>query len=429
MPSARVGIVTHKSGQSASAQSAHILREHGSINGNEPKIIIIKKAKKDSFSNPEKMDPDERRRLRKKYQKCMDRAKVHRANNNIPTAERNEAEANRIKELLDSTKILGKNHVKFVEFQLAITDFPPDEIVGNFISKEAGKFIEEFFGEDVELISGATHLDQKSIHSHMMVKPAGDTWTNICEKHGGYQEAYLKMTEAWNKQISEAVVRDGISVKIKEIEKGTSKNYVELPQYKQMMKEVDSKRNRLYVQEKEIESKLHQVQKAQDSLNESTYQSIQEMEKKRIELDAAAQRNYRFSLILNKKEEELENKEQGLDAKEKSIESKICDLDSREKSIKIKEIEIDKKSLELDKEKTTIKELLSSLVHLIGEVTSINSAIDSLKSFLGTLKDEKALLVESVKEEKETMSDEEFKRIYTDRFADTDEESIFGRKV
>lgn len=275
MSSARVGIKTYSSAQNASSQSAHILRLHGGINGNEPKIIVIKEPKKDSFFLTPKMDPVERKRLRKKFQKCKDRAKAHRANDNILTAEKNEKEMELIRNILDSTEVELKNKVEFVELQFVITEFKPDEHASKFFGNQALKFIQEFFKDDVEIISAAAHLDQASTHSHFIIKPVGDTWTNILAKRGGYKETYFNITNEWNKRVAKTDTSN--SLKLKSIQKGTSDDFVELPKFKKMMAEIDVKKSELDTreesvkkQEKELSLKKSEILLREEELEKRT---------------------------------------------------------------------------------------------------------------------------------------------------------------
>lgn len=260
-----MGIKTYKSSKSAAAQSAHILRQHGSINGVTPKIIPIKEPSKKAFSNTEKMNSDERRRLRKNFQKCKDRAKKYRDNGNIPTAEKNEKRAEEIRVLLDSTEVLGKNHVQFIELEFCITELNPNDKNGKWLSVASQNFVRDFFGDDVQIISGAAHLDQKSLHAHIFIKPVNTNWTKICEKHGGYQEAYYHMTEAWNTKVK--TVFEKISIDVAPIQKGTSDKYVELPKYKKMMKEIDAKKEELSSRESAVIEKEKQLEEKESTLN------------------------------------------------------------------------------------------------------------------------------------------------------------------
>lgn len=246
MASARIGFKEYKTGVSVAREVAHIFREHGGIDGKAPDIISILKPTPNAFAkSPNKMYPTERRALQKKAQQYKSRAKKYRKKMQIAPCLQNKTKAKRleqqailneaaekhIRELLRATKVYGKNHIKFVELHLVITDTPPERDLCELLAKLVPNFIEEYWKNDVEIIAAAVHLDQASTHVHCVIKILSKPWSKICEERGGLEDAYYNASQAWFD-----FIQPYLKIQLNPLERFTAKKYVSLDQYKKLQK-------------------------------------------------------------------------------------------------------------------------------------------------------------------------------------------------
>jgi len=297
MASARAGINTFTSASEASSQSAHILRLHGPIRvGSEPNIIPIISPKRNAFMI-DKMDPKERRKLQKKEQQYKSRAKKYKADNKTILAEKNEAAAERIRAELKDTRVNGKAYVKFVEIELCMTETPPDQVVGTWLAEVSSEFLKKYFGDDIDIITGAVHLDQTSCHSQFIVKP-NRSWRSICDDLGGKKVAYYNCTVAWNKFVA---ANNPKKTEIIPIQKGGLKKYVDLQSYKEM-KDIEEKLKKQKAELEKIEESLNK--KAQDLQKQEDM--LIEIEKNRKDIKSLSEINSRYISNFNGLKKSLE---------------------------------------------------------------------------------------------------------------------------
>lgn len=222
MANARCGLKT-RGRNSASRQSSHILREgDGYKNSN---IIPLFIPKEDVFLAPKlSLNSKERRGLQNQLQVYRSRQKKY--DEGSPLWLKQEAKIVQIREQLNNAGKQRKNTVNFFELELCLTDTPPSSIHHiTFGDKVKGWLKKEF--PDLEPVVGAVHLDQYSLHAHVMFKvPDETTWRKFCdERYGGNRELAVALTQSWHDHI-------GKTVKIKPLKVGEGKRYKKLKAYK-----------------------------------------------------------------------------------------------------------------------------------------------------------------------------------------------------
>lgn len=222
MANARVGLKTHGR-NSAGRQSSHILRQ-----GDEYKnanIVPLFIPKEDAFLAPKlSLNATERKALGNKMQAYKSRQKKYE--NGSPLWLKQESKIVAIRQKLDGAGNQRKNTVNFFELELCLTNTPPVHL----ISKNFERFLREWLKKEFpELtpVAGAIHLDQFSLHGHVMFKvPDGTTWRNFCDVcYGGNRELAVALTQSWHKHI-------GAHIELEALKVGQGKRYKKLKDYK-----------------------------------------------------------------------------------------------------------------------------------------------------------------------------------------------------
>lgn len=222
MANARVGLKT-RGRNSAGRQSSHILRQGNSYL--DAKIIPIFIPPENAFLAPKlSLNATERKALGNKMQAYKSRQKKYESGS--PLWYKQEAKIVAIRQKLDGAGNQRKNTVNFFELELCLTNTPPTHPISKDYERLLREWLKKEFPE-LTPITGAVHLDQASLHAHVMFAvPEGMSWKQFVEaKYGDNRIAPVAMTQSWHDHI-------GKYIKLESLEVGQGKRYKKLKDYK-----------------------------------------------------------------------------------------------------------------------------------------------------------------------------------------------------
>lgn len=222
MANARVGLKT-RGRNSAGRQSSHILRQGSSYL--DAKIIPIFIPPENAFLAPKlSLNATERKALGNKMQAYKSRQKKYESGS--PLWYKQEAKIVAIRQKLDGAGNQRKNTVNFFELELCLTNTPPIHPISKDYERLLREWLKKEFPE-LTPITGAVHLDQASLHAHVMFAvPEGMSWKQFVEaKYGDNRIAPVAMTQSWHDHI-------GKYIKLEALEVGQGKRYKKLKDYK-----------------------------------------------------------------------------------------------------------------------------------------------------------------------------------------------------
>lgn len=222
MANARVGLKT-RGRNSAGRQSSHILRQGNSYL--DAKIIPIFIPPENAFLAPKlSLNATERKALGNKMQAYKSRQKKYESGS--PLWYKQEAKIVAIRQKLDGAGNQRKNTVNFFELELCLTNTPPTHPISKDYERLLREWLKKEFPE-LTPITGAVHLDQASLHAHVMFAvPEGMSWKQFVEaKYGDNRIAPVAMTQSWHDHI-------GKYIKLEALEVGQGKRYKKLKDYK-----------------------------------------------------------------------------------------------------------------------------------------------------------------------------------------------------
>lgn len=222
MANARVGLKT-RGRNSAGRQSSHILRQGSSYL--DAKIIPIFIPPENAFLAPKlSLNATERKALGNKMQSYKSRQKKYE--NGSPLWLKQEAKIVAIRQKLDGAGNQRKNTVNFFELELCLTNTSPTHPISKDYERLLREWLKKEFPE-LTPITGAVHLDQASLHAHVMFAvPEGMSWKQFVEaKYGDNRIAPVAMTQSWHDHI-------GKYIKLEALEVGQGKRYKKLKDYK-----------------------------------------------------------------------------------------------------------------------------------------------------------------------------------------------------
>ncbi len=222
MANARVGLKT-RGRNSAGRQSSHILRQGSSYL--DPNITPIFIPPENAFLAPKlSLNATERKALGNKMQAYKSRQKKYESGS--PLWHKQEAKIVAIRQKLDGAGNQRKNTVNFFELELCLTNTPPTHPISKDYERLLREWLKKEFPE-LTPITGAVHLDQASLHAHVMFAvPEGMSWKQFIEaKYGDNRIAPVAMTQSWHEHI-------GKYIKLEALEVGQGKRYKKLKDYK-----------------------------------------------------------------------------------------------------------------------------------------------------------------------------------------------------
>lgn len=222
MANARIGLKT-RGRNSAGRQSSHILRQGSSYL--DAKIIPIFIPPENAFLAPKlSLNATERKALGNKMQAYKSRQKKYESGS--PLWYKQEAKIVAIRQKLDGAGNQRKNTVNFFELELCLTNTPPTHPISKDYERLLREWLKKEFPE-LTPITGAVHLDQASLHAHVMFAvPEGMSWKQFVEaKYGDNRIAPVAMTQSWHDHI-------GKYIKLEALEVGQGKRYKKLKDYK-----------------------------------------------------------------------------------------------------------------------------------------------------------------------------------------------------
>lgn len=222
MANARVGLKT-RGRNSASRQSSHIMRQGDSYkNAN---IIPLFIPKENAFLAPKlSLNATERKALGNKMQSYKSRQKKYEYGS--PLWLKQEAKIVAIRQKLDGAGNQRKNTVNFFELELCLTNTPPTHPISKDYERLLREWLKKEFPE-LTPITGAVHLDQASLHAHIMFAvPEGMSWKQFVEtKYGDNRIAPVAMTQSWHDHI-------GKHIELEALNTGMQKRFQKLKAYK-----------------------------------------------------------------------------------------------------------------------------------------------------------------------------------------------------
>lgn len=195
MGNARVGLKTRSRG-SAGRQSAHILRQGERYKGSAP--IVLFNPKENAFCAPKlSLSSSQRRSLQKQIQVYKSRQKKLELNS--PKWHKHEAKIVELRSKLDQAGKDRKNTVHFFELELCLTKTHPASEHRHRFGGWVREWLEKEFPE-LTPTTGAVHLDQSSLHAHIMFEvPEGKTWHDfVIERNGDNREFPRQLTKSWH---------------------------------------------------------------------------------------------------------------------------------------------------------------------------------------------------------------------------------------
>ena len=248
--------VKKRSSTGGANQSAHILREserYESMKNELPNIILKKPVEKFEqhpkgdarFSKEELATDKERQKELKKVNASISTYKKRISQTDDP--KRLERLQKKLDEYLEKREELKgdkqiekrgrKQRNNYIEYVFNLTGATTRNQQANAqFAKAVHSFVQDDFFKGMELTTGAVHLDQSSLHAHVLFKlPEGKTWERYAKQfRNDVREVYKVISQQWEKHIKRSGIAQILGEKLEENKEGGRRFYFPLRKYKEL---------------------------------------------------------------------------------------------------------------------------------------------------------------------------------------------------